>query len=131
MRLFSAFFLLIFRSIVTLLPAEKTFLDALLLLGYKHGNDILFKRRLVEIAFENTFRRNRNNAGFLTYDDDNGIAVFAHADTCAMACSQILYYIRICRKRQEAACGINPLIADYYRAVVERRFVEKYIAKQE
>ena len=126
--------LVLFFILITL-PSEEFALyhlcDMHFILAEQVSCKIGFELNARNVAVKLTVKRNRDRAGFLGYDEHQGVAVFTHTDSRAVSCAKLLDYLVVCRKRKETARRIDPAVADDHSAVVKRCFVEEYVAQKE
>ena len=91
-------------------------------LGLLRGNDLLLQQieqvLAVQAADQNTIFGQGDNTGFLTDHHHDGIRIFAHAKTRAVAGTHIFAHFQVVGKRQHTPSGHNAAIPDHNSAVM-------------
>ena len=114
----------------TMLQRPSHPLPESLLLRHIYPQEYFLYRFQIHESTEVSVFRHRNHAGLLRYNDYQRIGHLRHAQTRSMPRAQISADILFFRKRENAAGCMNPVSANDYGTVMQRRSFVKQISQK-
>ena len=93
------------------------------------GIKLLLERAVIVISLETSLRSNRNYSRLLRNDYNYRVAYLRKTYRGSVTGTEILVYVVLGRKGQEAARRADTPVANYYRSVVQGRLVKENITE--